>query len=254
VDSVLTVCGPHTDLDVTLDMTKVLRERKGDMNRYVVRHRMVGMPPEMTKYVWDNMNLLHKGERKLLLRMGQLEDFEDQPLDVCGRHRGLTIGGTVSEDFARSGKKSLKFTGTLRNGNPTLCVRPDRKYRMEAWMKVVEWPAADRQAAEEARKAALEKAKADAEKALAAGKQPRPVADAKPLGPAQAYMTVAYALYDLDPPVAPPMKSNVVNPGGDWQHVVLDFTSPKWGPSLRLGLTAENCTVYMDDFQLAEVK
>jgi hypothetical protein len=238
VDSTLVVCGPHTDLDVTLDMTKVLKERKDDMNHYVVRHRMVGMPPEMTKYVWDNMKLLHQGEQKLLLRMGRLEDFEEQPLDVCtSRQRGVTLNGnsTVSDEAARSGRKSLKFTGTLRNGNPTLCVRPDRKYRIEAWMKVSTITDADRAAA--------------AEKAKAAGKPA-----AAPAGEGQAYMTLAFAKYDMDAAVSETMKSNAVKPSAQWQHVTLDFTSPKWGPSLRLGLVSENCVVYLDDFKFAEVK
>jgi hypothetical protein len=212
VESKLTVCGPHTDLDVTLDMTKVLKEKKDGMNHYVVRHRMVGLPPEMTRHVWDSMNLLHKGERRLLLKLGRVDDFEDQPVDICGRERGVTLNGKseVSTEFAHSGKKSLKFTNeTLRNGNPTICIRPDRKYRLEAWVKVV--------------------------------------------GDGQAYMTLAFAKYDMDKPVSDTMKSNVAK-AGDWQKIVLDFDSPKWGPSLRLGLVAENCTVYLDDFQLAPIQ
>ena len=42
--------------------------------------------------------------------------------------------------------------------------------------------------------------------------------------------------------------------GDDWQHVVLDFTTPKWGPFLNLTFVSKNCTAYGDDFCLAPVE
>jgi hypothetical protein len=38
---------------------------------------------------------------------------------------------------------------------------------------------------------------------------------------------------------------------GDWEHVVLDFTTPLWDPFINISINAEYCTAYLDDFQLA---
>jgi hypothetical protein len=67
--------------------------------------------------------------------MGQRDGFEDQPLALDGRDRGHPIGGTVTTEQAHAGKQSLKFTGTIGVGSPTLCVRPGVKYRLEAWLR-----------------------------------------------------------------------------------------------------------------------
>ncbi|MFP4105534.1 MAG: carbohydrate binding domain-containing protein [Phycisphaerae bacterium] len=132
----LVVCPPHTDHDFQLPADKARTESRDGKDHYVIRHRMFAFPPEVTNYVWKNMDLKHKGERELLVRIGRVEDFEDQPLDVTGEDRGHPINASVTTDQARSGKRSMLVTKTAGLGSPTLCVRPGKTYRVEAWVRV----------------------------------------------------------------------------------------------------------------------
>jgi len=251
----LGVCGAHTDLDYVLPWPKDLPPRAdGLKHNGVVRLRMLALPPELTKHCWDNMDLLHKGERKVMIRMGVPEDFEDQPLELTGRQRGMPWGGQITEKFAHSGHKSLTFTGTCGHGDPQLNLKPSTHYLCEAWVKVEDWTAEQRQAAEEKLKADIEKAKAAAEAAVKRGKTPRPVPQFQPLGPAQAW--IAGWTYEWSPHVEKPTesyKSNVVGASKQWQKVRFELTTPNWGPFIQLSFHADNCTVYLDDFRLAAV-
>lgn len=253
VDSCLVVCGPHTDHDFTLQVDKIVREIKDGMDRYTVRHRMLAMPPEVTRHVWENMTLLHKDERGVLLRIGRLEDFEDQPLSLGGRDRGHPIGGAISTEQARSGKKSLRFSGAIGPGSPTLCVRPGRRYRLEAWYKVVDWTPEQRKAAEDALREKIKQAAEAAERAKQRGRQPGAVPAFKPLGPAEAGIRMAFQQW-AGGKVAPERFEAKVGPSAEWQHLAIDFLAPKWGPALGIAFYATNCTVYMDDFRLAAVE
>jgi hypothetical protein len=37
---------------------------------------------------------------------------------------------------------------------------------------------------------------------------------------------------------------------GEWEHVVLDFTAPAWGPFINISFVVENGMALLDDFAL----
>lgn len=254
-DAKLGVCGAHTDLDYVLQWPRDAEVKDGLKHNGVVRLRMHALPPELTKYAWDNMELLHKGETKLMIQMGVLEDFENQPLDISGRLRGMLWNATVSEKFAHSGKKSITFTGVAGHGDPQIALKPDTKYVCEAWLRVVDFTDEERKAADEAQRAAIEKAKAAAEAAAKRGKKPGAIPEFKPAGASEAW--ISGWTYEWSPHVDKPAetcKSNVVKASEQWQKVSFELTTPNWGPFIQLSFHAQNCTVYLDDFKFAEAK
>jgi len=254
-DARLVICGAHTDLDFVMTWPKNPQTRADGLKHNVVRHRILALPPELTRYVWDNMKLLHKGEHKLMIRFGVLEDFEDQPLELTTRQRGMPWNAKVTEKLARSGKKSIVFSGTSGHGDPQIALKPSTRYKVEAWVKVVDWTLEQRKAAEDALREKIERAKKAAERARARGRKPRPIPEFKPPGEAEACLSGWF--YQWSPHTNKPLKrfkSNVARGGDEWQKVGFEFTTPKWGPFIQLAFHANNCTVYLDDFQFVEVK
>ena len=211
---------------------------------------MLALPPELTKHVWDRMTLQNAGEHQLMVRFGVPEDFEDQPLPLTTRLRGMPWNAEVTDQCARSGKKSIVFTGTSGHGDPQIALKPNARYRLEAWVKVIDWTADERQAAEAALREKIAKAQAEAEQATQRGKTPRPVPEFTPPGPAEASLYGWF--YQWSPHTGPKLgevRSNVVGPSGDWQKVSCEFTTPKWAPFIQLEVRATSCRVYLDDFQ-----
>lgn len=255
-DAQLVICGAHTDLDFVLTWPDPPTTRAdGLKHNGIVKHRILALPPELTRHVWDTMELLHAGEHKLMVRFGVLEDFEDQPLELTTRERGMPWNAEVTERFARSGKKAITFSGASGHGDPQIALKPSTRYRVEAWVKVVDWTPEERKAADDAQRARIEQAQKAAEQAKARGKEARPVPPFKPAGEAAAYLTGW--TYQWSPHTDKPIesyKSNVAQAGGDWQHLAFEFTTPPWGPFIQLAFHADNCTVYLDDFQFREVK
>jgi hypothetical protein len=255
-DARLVVCGAHTDLDFVMAWPKEPAARADGLKHHVVRHRMLALPPELTKHVWDRMKLLHEGESRLMVRFGVLEDFEAQPLPLTTRLRGMPWSAEVTTRHARSGTKAIVFTGRSGHGDPQIALKPDTHYRIEAWVKVVDWTSEQRKAAEDALRAKTDKARQAAERDKARGRKPRPVSEFKPPGKAEAYVLGRY--YQWSPHsrewIGEPVKTNVVGPADGWQKLRVDFTTPKWGPFIDLAFHAVNCTVYLDDLQFTIVK
>lgn len=249
----LVVCGPHTDHDFTLQMPKIARETREGMTRYAVRHRMAALPPEITRHLWDTMEVLHKGESKLMLQMGVLDDMEMQPLPADGRLRGHPLNGTVVEGDAHSGRKAVRITGRSGVGSPTLCVKPNMTYRLEVWMKAVPLSAEEKVAEEARRRGEIERISKAAEAAKAKGKAPPAVPEFVAVGDPEAFMTVQYQEWPGGRKQGEPVKATVRKPGG-WEHLVIEFDTPAWGPALDIQFVAKDCSVLMDDFKLAPVK
>jgi hypothetical protein len=121
-------------------------------------------------------------------------------------------------------------------------------------VKVVDWTAEQRRAAEAAQREKIAKAQQAAAKAKARGKKPRPVPAFQPLGPGEAYLSGWF--YQWSPHSGQRLaqfKSNVVGPSDEWQKVAFELTTPKWGPFIQLDFHAPNCTVYLDDFEFVRL-
>jgi len=245
-DARLIVCGAHTDHDFVVRWPEQPETRADGLKHNVMKHRILALPPELTRHVWDHTEVLGAGERKLMVRFGRLEDFEDQPLPVDGRERGMPWGADLTEQEAHSGTKAVVVSGVSGHGDPQIALQPDTHYRLEAWMKVVAWTDAEKQEA-------VAKARAEIEKQRQKG---RDVPDFQGLEPPQAYLVGRY--YEWTPHsgqwIGEPLQTNVLEPGGPWQKVNVDFTTPKWGPFIDLKIVARNCTAYVDDFQFVVVK
>ncbi|MGB2819917.1 MAG: hypothetical protein WBF17_02975 [Phycisphaerae bacterium] len=253
-DARLVICGAHTDLDFVMNWPTDPETRADGLKHNVVKHRLLALPPELTKHVWDNMKVLNEGESRLMIRFGVCEDFEAQPLPLTTRLRGMPWNAEVTEKFARSGRKSIVFSGNSGHGDPQIALRPNARYRVEAWVKVVDWTSEQRKAAEDALREKIERARQAAEKAKARGRKPGPVPEFAPPGKAEAYLSGWF--YQWSPHSGQKLaecKSNVAKPSDNWQRLAFEFTTPKWGPFIQLAFHADNCAAYLDDFQFARM-
>ena len=231
------VCNAHGDLDF----------RTG--HRDGLRTRILALPPEITSYLWDNMTVRFKGRTRVQVRVGRVEDFEDQPLPLTTPVRAMisTGGGPrISTEVARSGKRSAIIENTFWFNLPQVLLKSRARYRLRAWAKVVPWTA-ERRAAEEKRK------RARIEKQRAKG---RKVPDFKAFGAARFHITGH--LYVSTPHAgkwAVQQQTNVAGPdAARWQELKLEFTTPKWAPFINVVFNASACTAYVDDFSLIAVE
>ncbi len=265
-DARLVVCGAHTDHDFVVPWPKDAKVRNDGLQHFVVTHRLLALPPELTRHVWDRMELLHRGERKLMVRFGVLEDFEAQPLPLDGRYRGMLWNAEVTTAEARSGEKAIVFEGRSGHGDPQIALEPNQHYRIEAWMKVEALSAAELGAAEKEAREGLQKRRAGLRKRIEREKDEAKRARFEKelahlpttfpgLETPEACLSGWFYEWSphVDEPIGPVMKSNVLKPGGGWQQVRLDFTTPKWGPFIQLTFHATNCRAYLDDFRFAIV-
>lgn len=241
----LVVCNAHADVDfVTEWPADERRDAEGRVHR-VVRTRLLALPPEVTRFLWDEMTVRFAAQQRVQMRIGAVEDFEDQPLPLTTSLRGLysTGGGPpISEEFARSGRKSAVIEGRFWPNLPQVPLEPGRRYRLEAWFKVVPWSAERLRQEEEKERARVEKAR----------QQGRPIEPFPGFGAPGAYITGH--LYESSPHQnvwVVEQQTNVARPGGsEWQEVSLEFTAPDWAPFINIVFHAQACTAYMDDFCL----
>jgi len=229
----MSLCNAHNDFHINIDVLK--DAPRGPDGRHVVRqvHRLVALPPELTNYIWDHMTLYGKGQSAVMIRIGELEDFEKQPVPVTEPVRGLvwTSGGPrITTDQARSGKQSLFLTGTAWPNLPQCSLLPETKYRLEAWCKLATYTDEER--------AAFEK------------KHGRP-----PDAVVRAFIKGDF--YEWSPHSREwilEQQTNVVTSEKEgWQQVFLEFTTPKWDPFINIVFVVENGKAYLDDFRLVRL-
>lgn len=251
-DAPIGVCNAHADLDLATVIPKDLAAGDDGLKRWVQHHRLLALPPEVTRHVWDNMDVMFRDRKKLQVRLGRVEDFDDQPLSLTTRDRGLTWTAedpALSSAHARSGKQSLVVRGGVWPNIPQVALKPNRKYRIDAWYKVE--PVTDDQlkVLEEKAREALAR---DNEKRA---KKNQPALEFTGIGPAEAFIKADF--YEWTPHANKwelEQRTNAAKPGIDgWQQVSLEFTTPKWGPFVNIVFVASNCTAYLDDFQFVEV-
>jgi len=211
------VCNAHADLDFVMPWAEGSEDAAAGMKRRLHKHRMLALPPELTRHVWDKMDVAFQDQQAVQIRIGRPEGFEDQPLPLTTRVRGLTfVGGggpDITDRQAHSGKRSMVVKGKVWPNIPQLVLKPNATYRLEAWIKVAD-------------------ASSDDAKAYILG-------DLYEWSPHSGEMVVK-------------QKTGAATPG-DWQKVSLEFTAPKWGPFINMVFIAEGCTAYVDDFVFAEV-
>ncbi|MFP4355102.1 MAG: hypothetical protein ACLFUJ_08230, partial [Phycisphaerae bacterium] len=242
------LCNAHNDFHIGIDVLAGLEKQQD--GKYHVRqvHRLVVLPPEITEHLWKNMTLYgSSGEKGVMIRIGQVEDFEDQPISVQQPVRGLTWtsgGPDVVSDQARSGKRSLLLTGRSWPNLPQLSLHPQSRYRLEAWMKVV--ALSDDEIA-----ARREKHQARRSKALKQGKTPPAEKDWDNLSPAAWISADTYEWSPHSQKWLERMKTNTVGAKEDgWQKVTLEFSTGSWDPFVNIIFHAEDCKVYLDDFSM----
>ncbi len=263
----LGVCNVHADQDLCVQWPKDLKPADNGLTYHTVRVRQMRLPPEMTQRIWDGMKLRWTDAPIVVLPLGKVCDFEDQPLTSGVNAIGLTfVKGAVppiATDVGHSGKRSMVVKGLVWPNLPQAVLKPKVRYRLEGWYLVKEATADDRAALKAAFLAKAEKDRKsyDAKVAKAAkdGK-PAPAPWVEPVwqepGPAAASISADF--YQWSPHNAGDFTlrqgTGEVKAGPDWQQVWIEFDSPAWGPFADVRFTCSNGgTAYLDDFCLREV-
>lgn len=263
-DAKLGVCNVHADQDLIPHWPQDGIERRDGLQYHTVEVRQVFLPPEVTAHVRSSCRRLFTDQRAVILPLGDVVDFEDQPLSA-GTHRiGLTwtTQPEISTAAAHSGERSLRFRGLSWPNLPQIALKPGRAYRLDAWFKVEAATAADIDKLhadhERAQADQLERWRKDAAKAKAAGMEapPEPVAEPwREPGPAAAWCEGH--LYKWSPHVSADrvlaQATGKVVAGSGWQRVELEFASPDWGPFIDIRFVCSGGgTAYLDDFSFRE--
>jgi len=246
----LSVCNAHNDFHIKLHVPAV--EVADEDGRYPYRyvHRVMALPPEMSAHVWDGVDLIEEGRADLVLAIGEVEDFEDQPVALTEPRRGLVWTARspeLVEGDAHSGDKAIRFSGRSWPNLPQVSLVPGRTYRLEGWFKLEPWSAeeiADRQAKDARRRAKL----------AAEGKELPPEKDWDDLHPASWIQGDFYEWSPHSGKMLVKQRTDVATAtDGTWQHVTLDFTAPDWGPFVNIVFHARDCHALLDDFALREI-
>ncbi|MFP4105622.1 MAG: hypothetical protein ACLFVU_05950 [Phycisphaerae bacterium] len=252
-DARIVVCNAHADLDYVINWDKDSKADDKGMHRKVFKHRLMYLPPELTKHVWDKMQVDHQGKHKVQIRIGEKETFEDQPLPYTTRVRGLSFvhhDPEITAEHAHSGKRSMVVKGRVWPEVPQLNLQPNTKYVVEAWIKIEPWSKEQIEQENAKRKAKVEQDNAKRKK------KGKPLREFKPIGKPEAY--IVGDLYEWTPHSrqwTTEQKTTSATPGGDeWQHVKLEFTSPKWGPFINIAFVANAATAYVDDLHIRAVE
>jgi len=256
-DAPIGVCNAHADLDLTTAIPADLPTGDDGLKRWVQKHRLLAMPPEVTKHVWDHMDLMFDdGEKRIVIRLGVVEGFEDQPLPMITRHRGLAFTGPepdIVTTHAKTGERSMQVHGYQWPNIPQVALKPDTRYRVRAWVKLEPWD--EQRRAEEAAKAEARIAKENETRA----EKGQPLKTFDGLGPAS--FEIRADLYQWTPHGGKWTTEQATNPATNpatadddgWQLVELVFDSPAWAPFSNIVFLAKNATAYVDDFAFAPV-
>jgi len=249
----MSLCNAHNDFHIKFALGEASVGATGDGRwRFAPVHRLMALPPEMTAAVWDRAELIQAKTASLIVTVGEVEDFERQPVPLTEPARGLVWTAKhpeIVEGVAHSGNQSVRFTGRSWPNLPQVSLQPGAAYRLEGWYKLEPW-------ADDQWQAAIAKDKKRRKKLAANGKPlPPPVDWAARKANTGAWITGDF--YEWSPhtgPMLEKMKTTTATPDHEgWQHVVLDFTTPDWGPAINIAFVAEGCTAYLDDFAFRRV-
>lgn len=263
----LGVCNVHADQDFLVSWPgQAVADAEGFV-RHTYQTRLCWLPPELTQYLRTKAEIQFQDGRCVIIPVGRLEDFEDQPASVASAKPGMTFtiwpGATISDTEAHSGKKSLLVRGRVWPNLPQLVLKPSQKYRISAWIKVVAPTAAEKAAAQTAFAADVVRQKANhakkMEKLRKQGKEGEITEFLEPVWD-EAAVPEAWISGDLyewtphNPDRDRPITTNRVQAGQGWKHVSVEFLSAPWGPFSDLAFHCTNHgTAYVDDFLYEEV-
>ncbi len=241
------VCNAHADLDFVVPWTE--RALKNNEGRFqlTVATEVLALPPEITAYVWNEMSMFFDEAKRVMIRIGRTEDFEDQPLALTGAVRALTSTGggpRISTKYAHSGTKSIVLPhGRFWPNLPQVPLEGGAVYRLSAWIRFDPWT-------DDERAVHTEKAQEKIARRKAAGKKVNPFA---PVGKSEAYITAAtYISSPHQKKWERQFRTNAVT-GGSWQQVSLELTAEDWGPFLNIVFVTTAGTAYLDDFELVKL-
>ena len=249
-DVPMVVCNAHNDFHITF---KLGDAERGEDGRYHFRpvHRLLALPPEMTAKVWDGMELIEKNSTAVIIKIGEVEDFESQPVALTRPARGMVWTGNQPEivhDRAHSGDRSILIRGRAWPNLPQVSLQPDVRYRLEGWIEIRPWD-------EERLAAERTKETKHRESLVKKGKDLPPETDWEHLE-AKAYISGDF--YEWSPYSGEMLErmrtTEATGTQEGWQHVVLEFDSPSWGPFINIAFHAEGCDALLDDFSLQAVE
>lgn len=245
----LNLCNAHNDFHIQFIIKDLAADANGRYPFHAV-HRLMSLPPELSGHVWNQMKLIQQGVATIIIKLGDVEDFEKQPVALTEPARGLvwTSGGpALAEDVGRNGGKSLLIRGRQWPNLPQVSLKPDVRYRLEGWFKVVPWTPEQ-----------LAKAKAeDARRREDLTKKNKPLPPAVDWDNVQPRAYIVGDFYEWSPYTGPMVEKQMTTQADgrtdQWQHVSLDFTAPAWGPFINIAFHADYCEAYLDDFALREL-
>lgn len=250
--SKLNVCNAHNDFHITIPLSQAPLQQTETGYRLKFFRRLLSLPPEMTAYVWENMDMILQGRSSLVVKLGEEEDFEDQPVALTNAVRGLvwTGGGPeIVRGIARSGNQSVRIKGRSWPNLPQVSLLPGVRYRLEGWLKIEPWNDAQRVA--EAREAAR---KSDSVKRAQLEERDHPLPPPVDWNEIQPGAYIGGDFYDWSPHTNPMREfirtTRATIDNEEWQHVYVDFTAPDWGPFINIYFMAEFCDALLDDFAL----
>jgi hypothetical protein len=267
-DARLSVCNVHADQDFIVQWPTNLAPDADGFVRHTYQTRLCWLPPELTAFVREKAEVKFKDAVCVILPVGKLEDFENQPASVASMKPGMTFtewpGATIADNEAHSGRKSLLVRGRVWPNLPQLVLKPSTKYRISAWIKVQaptdderakmkqDWEArVARQRADHAKK--MEKLRKDGKEADVTEFK-EPVWDDR----AEAEGFITADTYEWTPHNAERVgriSTTKAKAGEGWKQVSVEFVSEKWGPFADLTFHSTNGgTAYVDDFFFEEVK
>jgi hypothetical protein len=238
------------------------------MKRLKVQMRWGWLPPEVTKLVGDKMDVMFKGGQTVIIGLGAVENFEGEPSSTTSGKRGMTFTGgganvPIVTGDAHSGNKAMQVRGLVWPNLPQLVLKPNTKYRLSAWIKVLPATAEEKQAMRDAWPKKVEEMRKAHEKKIAKlkkdGKESEITEFVEPAyeepGPAEGYISGNY--YEWTPHSGQwvlKQETNHVKEGEGWKEVSLEFTTPKWGPFIDPRFVSTNGgTALVDDFLLIPV-
>ena len=225
------------------------------------QERLFTLPPELVAHLRKSAKPVLPSGGGLVLRVGQPESFEDQPLAFSKPVRGLAwrdpnAAPKLMTTRAASGTQCLPIDGKAEVNVPwvavtpdiqRVCLKPNSKYVIEAMMKARDLSTEDRRGYRQAYDVM-------ADKMLDANQTPP---DFVPLYPhAEAYIIAElYGSADLSLSPARREKTTVAkadNPA--WQKVTLELTTPEYYTYLKLSFVCHSGTAMLDNFSITEAK
>jgi len=268
-DAPMTLDNARNLFEVTIPFADELPKDEADRETYTAVHRLFALPPELGRYVREHMKLINVGSSALVCRIGDTEDFEDQPVPLAEPIRGLAWTGkppAVTSEEVHSGRKALMLRGEYRVNDPRLIVQPDvpqiplrpkATYLLEAWFKVENMT--DRERSDYL--AAYRQMVADLEKKnkqlVERGQKELEIPEyVRPKRHGQAYITAH--LYETTPEDRKWLVRQQTTAASGyktaWQKVSLEFTTPAWDPFVYISIVCDSGTAFLDDLTLKRIR